>query len=372
MLKASTVHQILDAARWAPSGDNTQPWRFEIVDETAFVIHGSDTRAHCVYDLDGRPSQLSLGALIETVCIAATAFGMRAAVQRRPNLSDSHPVFDVKLIPDASVVPSALIPAIPLRSVQRRPYSARPLSLSEKLTMSQTLDPGWRIVWLEGAANKWRTAWLMFANAKLRLTTEEAYRVHRDIIHWGRRYSPDRVPDQALGVDTLTLKLMQWIMRDWARVRFFNRFLAGTWMPRLQMDFLPSLMCAAHFVLLRDTPPTSIDDHVDAGRMVQRLWLAATALGLMHQPELTPLIFSRYVRNGLAFSNSPSALALAKRLAGQTARLLGPELPCSVWMGRIGAAPSPTARSTRRALGDLVKSPVNPLRAPAASQADKQ
>ena len=25
--------KILDLARWAPSGDNTQPWRFEIVDE---------------------------------------------------------------------------------------------------------------------------------------------------------------------------------------------------------------------------------------------------------------------------------------------------------------------------------------------------
>jgi nitroreductase len=25
--------QILDLARWAPSGDNTQPWRFEIKGE---------------------------------------------------------------------------------------------------------------------------------------------------------------------------------------------------------------------------------------------------------------------------------------------------------------------------------------------------
>ena len=66
-MSASVVEQILDLARWAPSGDNSQPWRFEILDERRFVIHGHDTRSDCIYDLDGRPSQASLGALIETV-----------------------------------------------------------------------------------------------------------------------------------------------------------------------------------------------------------------------------------------------------------------------------------------------------------------
>ena len=202
---------------------------------------------------------------------------------------------------------------------------------------------------------KWRTALLMFANAKLRLTTEEAYRVHRDIIHWGRRYSPDRVPDQALGVDPLTLKLMHWIMRDWNRVQFFNRFLAGTWAPRIQMDLLPSLMCGAHFVILRENPPVSVDDYIDSGRMVQRLWLTSTLLGLKHQPELTPLIFGRYVHNAVMFSSSKSALHLARELAEQTDQLVGSALSCAIWMGRIGSGPNPKARSTRRQLLELIR-----------------
>ena len=45
------IERILDLARWAPSGDNTQPWRFEPVDETRFLIHAHDTRDWCVYDL---------------------------------------------------------------------------------------------------------------------------------------------------------------------------------------------------------------------------------------------------------------------------------------------------------------------------------
>ena len=63
---------VLELARWAPSGDNSQPWRFSVDGQDRITVYGHDTRAHCVYDLDGRPSQISLGALIESIAIAAT------------------------------------------------------------------------------------------------------------------------------------------------------------------------------------------------------------------------------------------------------------------------------------------------------------
>ena len=64
------VHQVLDVARWAPSGDNTQPWRFEIVSDTEALVHAHDTRATCVYDLDGRASEVAHGALLENIALA--------------------------------------------------------------------------------------------------------------------------------------------------------------------------------------------------------------------------------------------------------------------------------------------------------------
>ena len=45
----AVIHDVLELARWAPSGDNTQPWRFEIRSDTRARIHGYDTRAQCVY-----------------------------------------------------------------------------------------------------------------------------------------------------------------------------------------------------------------------------------------------------------------------------------------------------------------------------------
>jgi nitroreductase len=354
------MSQVLDLARWAPSGDNTQPWRFEVVDQCRLVIHGFDTRDHCVYDLDGHASQLSVGALIETLVIAGTNFSLRVEVKRRPGLPDTRPTFDITLVPDESITPSPLIASIPLRSVQRRPFQSRPLRSDDKQLLENSLSRGYRLRWLEGWGPKWQAALLMFRNAKLRLTIEEAYNVHKSIIEWGQRYSVDRVPDQSLGADKLTLLLMRWAMRDWQRVVFLNRWLAGTWAPRLKMDLLPGLMCGAHMVLLRDEAPCTVDDYIESGREVQRLWLTATKLGLQHQPELTPLIFSRYVREQLTFSSSEQAGTLARDLATQTSRMLETDLTKAVWIGRIGHGASASSRSLRRSREELSRADAIP------------
>lgn len=355
MLEPRTVEAILDRARWAPSGDNTQCWRFEIGTEGDLTVHGFDTRTHCVYDLDGHPSQISLGALIETIAVAASTHGLRTEVARRGALPDARPTFDIRFVADPALAPEPLAAHIETRSVQRRPMRTRAITPTEKAALAAAVGAGWRIVWFESLTERWRVARLMFANAKLRLTMPEAYATHRDIIEWGARESTHKVPDQALGVDPMTLRLMRWIMADWQRVEFFNRWLAGTVAPRLQMDLLPGLACAAHFVLVAAAPPRTIDDYVAGGRALQRFWLAATGLGLAMQPELTPLIFARYLREGRRFSALPGlherAAALALRLEG----LLGaPDTAAALFIGRIGAGPPANARSTRRPLAELM------------------
>lgn len=350
----SAVEDILDHARWAPSGDNTQPWRFEIRGETHFLIHGSDTREHCVYDLQGHASQLSLGALLETIDIAASAHGMEATVERHEDAPPTLPTFSVTLCDDPAVQRSPLLGAIKQRCVQRRAMRRRPLTDHQKTVLEDAVPPGYSVVWLAGS-DKRRVARLMFANAKLRLTMPEAFEVHRSIIEWKARFSEDRIPEQAVGVDPMTGRLMQWTMQSWGRVDFFNRYLAGTLLPRIQLDLIPALACAAHVVLVAERRPESIDDFVAAGRAVQRFWLTATRLGLYQQPEMTPLIFHRYVSDDVAFSTKEDSLRQAQRVAGGLDALLGEDMASrAVWMGRLGTGPAPTARSLRRPLADLL------------------
>jgi hypothetical protein len=342
------VADILELARWAPSGDNTQPWRFEVLDERHLVVHAFDTRDHCIYDLDGRPSQIALGALLETLAIAASAHAMQAEFSRCPGLPDTHPEYLVELIPDNLSLPDPLLPHIKHRSVQRRSMRTTPLTGLQKQTLQRAIGPSYTVQWFEGWKLRWLMATLMFDNAKLRLTLPEAYLVHRDIIEWKTRFSEERVPDQALGLDNMTLKLMRWVMASWQRVDFFNTYLIGHLIPRIEMDLLPGLFCAAHFAILAHKAPESIDDYVAAGRAVQRFWLTATSLELQLQPELTPLIFGRYMSEGRTFSQKPHAVDTAGRLSGRLSGMLKADsAERAVFLGRIGNGAVATSRSLR-------------------------
>lgn len=351
----ATLEAILELARWAPSGDNTQPWRFEIAGPRHVVVHGFDTRQHCVYDLDGHPSQMSLGALLETMAIAASTQGLDMRATRRPDQPDEHPVVDVLFTAQPRAAPDPLAAVIRERSVQRRPLRRRALTPREKSVLSAALPDGYKLRWLEGPGQRWAMARLLFRNARLRLTMPEAHRVHREVIEWNARFSEDRMPDQALGVDPLTAKLMRWVMQDWRRVEFFNTWLAGTVAPRLQMDLLPGFACAAHVALVAEQPPHGIDGYIAAGRAMQRLWLTATRLDLQLQPEMTPLIFSRYVRERRVFSSTPGMQEAAAQLAQQAEALIGPDIfHRTVFLARIGAGQPARARSLRKPLSALL------------------
>ncbi len=348
------IEKILDHARWAPSGDNTQCWRFEIVNDSHFAVHGFDTRKTCVYDYQGRASLIALGALLENIIIAATEQSLAAIVHYREDSKPERPLFDVHLS-HAAVQPSSLLPFIRSRSVQRRPYSTENLTIDQIRILTTSLGDTHTLLWFDGLFNRIRMAGMLSAAGKLRLTIPEAYEVHRQVIAWNARFSIDKVPDQAIGLDRISLKLMRHVLASWKRVEFFNTYLAGTLIPRIQLDIIPALRCAGHFMISAHSRPVSVTDYIAAGRAVQRFWLTATQLGLQLQPEMSPLIFSSYASEGMQISSKASAQKQADNILQTMRRLIANDSNFDriVFMGRVGKADPAVARSTRRPLAQL-------------------
>ncbi len=349
------IEEIIELARWAPSGDNTQPWRFEIVDDKHMVVHGFDTRKDCVYDFRGHGSHLAHGALLESISLAASGHGLKANISYRTESHAEHPLFDVIFTEEPNLHPDPLLLFIRDRSVQRRPYSTRSLTHDEKKTLTASVEPLYQIEWLEGLPLKLQMAKLLSRAGKLRLSIPEAYEVHRKIIQWDAQYSEDRVPDQAIGIDKITLRLMRWVMKSWHRVDFFNTFLAGSLVPRIELDIIPAVACAAHFFIIAKDKPDSIMDYIQAGRVLQRFWLSATKLNLQLQPEMSPLIFRNYHFNGVPVSIKKGADQAASEIAQKLNSLVkntdaGKEI---VFMGRIGSGRKSSARSVRLPLERL-------------------
>jgi len=351
----SRIERVLDTARWAPSGDNVQSWRFQLTGPDSAFVHGFDTRDHCAYDLDGRASWLALGTLMATLGVAAAAEGFRVERERVPGTPATHPSFHLRLVADAGVQPTPWFAAVRTRTVQRRPMSQSPLTGEEFTALAEAAGPGYRLHWKTRLAERWDMARLLFLSAHIRLTTPECFEVHRRIIDWGRRESETLIPDAATGLDPLMLKAMRWTLADFARVQFMNRWLAGTWAPRIQLDLIPALCCGGHFLLVPDRAAETDEDWLAAGEAWQRLWLEAERRGLSSQPAMTPLIFARYHREGRAFTQ----VAAARATAGAVDRRLGELFGAgprdrAVVLARIGRGPRPSARSTRRPLAALL------------------
>ncbi len=355
MASRETLLKILDLARWAPSGDNTQPWRFEIVADDHLAIHGHDTREWCLYDFNGHASHMAHGALLETLRIAATGEGLAATWALRAGAGDKAPVFDVRLAAQPGLAADPLLPFIESRVVQRRPMRTTPLSAAQRAALAAAPGPGYAVRFFESGAERRRVAGLLWRNAYLRLTCPEAYPVHKEIIEWRTRFSKDRIPEQAVGVDGATARLMEWVMASWGRVQFFNKYLGGTLAPRIQLDYIPALACAAHVLIVPDRPAQGVEAHVRGGIAMQRLWLTAAAVGLHLQPEMTPLIFRWYARAGQTFSAVPAIAAGALALAGEFERIggFGPDQGLTFFC-RVGVSDAPRSRSLRKSVEELM------------------
>ena len=350
-----TISHILGLARWAPSGDNEQPWRFEILADQKVRIHGFDTRDRVLYDYMGRPSYIAHGALLETLRIAATGSGFRAQWSLADASDERRPLYDVQLIPDASIHPDPLLSYVEGRTVQRRPMKTVPLSDSQRQALIDAAGDDFQLQFLGTTRQRMAVARLLWHSAHIRLTCPEAYPVHKRIIEWRARYSKDRIPEGAVGVDAATARLMEWVLKSWGRVKFFNRFLMGTVAPRLQLDLLPGFFCGAHLLVRSVRTPSALLDWVNVGVAWQRVWLTAAAQGLHFQPQMTPVIFRWYARSGDKFSSESRLFDQAVELAQEFEQVVkAGSADEFLFFARLGYSNAPTSRSTRKDLVDLM------------------
>lgn len=347
--------KILDLARWAPSGDNTQPWRFRIVSDNAIIVHGYDTRDEILYDFDGHASHIAHGALLETMRIAASAEGLKTTWKFSADAEARRVDYEVHFTPSIEIAIDPLFHHIENRVVQRRPMRLTPLTDIQRTALLGAAGTNYVVQLFESFAERHTIAELLWANAHIRLTCPEAFPVHKQIIEWGAQFSKDRIPERAVGIDPVTAKLMRWVMQSWERVDFFNRYLMGTVVPRIQLDYLPAVFCAAHVLIRPKAAPKRLEDWVESGSAMQRVWLTATLHGLYLQPEMTPVIFRWYARANRGFSANLQFSGKASELARQFECITGrSEQDPFSFFGRIGTSASPKSRSIRLSLDELI------------------
>lgn len=355
---SSLVENILEQARWCPSPDNLQPWRFKIIDEHSFEVHCKDASDWMVYDINGHVTWLTLGFLFECIDICAAEYQNVCHYEQLASQKPQTTIFKISLKSDTSLAKTGLYDLIPTRSVQRKPMGSKKLSKEEKNLLNSTLPTGFQLHWHESFKQKFQVGKLLYGNSYTRYAMKEGYDVHSKVIDWRKgfeQHSPTKIPPKSLGVDPITLSLTKWALAKWKRFHVVEKYFAGTVWAKFLMDFMTSIRCSGHFLLTKEATATTLEDFIASGRAVMRLWLTCQKLGLGFQPEHTPVMFAELQRNKTPFSKDERATINAKIMDNKFKTLMGEDLvKRSVYLARVGRAKLPTSRSTRMPLKELL------------------
>jgi nitroreductase len=340
---------VIDIARWTPSGDNSQPWRFVLVGEDGLTLQIRDDSARNIYEYrDGQPTLLSAGMMLCSLQIAASRFSRSMQWDYLGRNGTFHQI-NIRFPRDDAVQQDPLCSWIPLRSVDRRPYRLKPLTNDQRAALTFALGSGLEIAWYEPWRERLALAGLNAAATNIRLRIPETYEVHRQVIDWTHKRSPSGIPAGALGLGRTSLFIMHWAMNSWERLRRFNA-LAGTAAARIQMDYLPGIFCSAHFSIQTKLPdgPDRTVALLKIGMALQRFWLTAARAGLSIQPSLAPLAFLHLAEQDSPFTTDTRMQQAGQELVQRACAILPECGEDTVFLGRIGHAQGPrNIRSTR-------------------------
>lgn len=122
--KNPVIFKIIEDAGKAPSGHNTQPWKFE-AGENRIVLRPNFNRRLEVVDADDHALYISLGCALENLVLSAKAHGFDPAVSNK--LTETDVEITVDLNPSADVKKEELYDFIQQRQSTRSEYESTPV-----------------------------------------------------------------------------------------------------------------------------------------------------------------------------------------------------------------------------------------------------
>ena len=287
-LDARTRTAILEAARMAPSADNSQPWTYCWRDGW-LELRIDPSRAGGVSDRRFVLSDLALGACVENISVQARSLGYQSTIDLLPE-PGGEPLW-VARIQFAAGPPGdgQLAAAIPRRQTDRSfPWgSSRCTEGTRAMSAAAEQLPGVSLVWMN-AGPEYRAALKALRIAEgLRFRSK---RLHAELFG-SVRFDKGRkgIAEEGLTPATLGIGALEWpgfrLMRYWPAMRL-ARMVGADHVLAMRSAVLPVLKSGALGVLcVTDTERVGV---VRGGRGLERAWLAATSAGLAVQPYAAP------------------------------------------------------------------------------------
>jgi molybdopterin/thiamine biosynthesis adenylyltransferase/nitroreductase len=299
----SIYHEIIRSGIQAPSGENTQPWKFKI-EQNCIEIYIDKKADQSVFNVNQLASLISCGAAIENMIITANHFGQTANIRAVNELSGSDSTqlaATIELNPQEHQLSAQtssdrnkedLFSYIPKRHTNRTLFDRKPIPQHDLNALQTSIHDLSKTSLLMITDRKQLSdiADLIYQADTIRAENKQAHEFFIDKI----RFTSQEAEANKTGfpIKNLEAGLMGELLlshtRKWERMNFYNKLGLGKMIAKVSQQGI----IQSSAVGLVKTSGSSLEDIINGGRAMQRIWLKATSLGIDFQP-MTVITFFR-------------------------------------------------------------------------------
>ncbi len=354
LISEEHVVKIIHSGILAPSGDNCQPWQVYF-HESKLYLKNIETRDRSLYNTKNIASFIAFGAMIENMDMTAKSLGYDMSVALFPYGENSQ----IVAVLDFSVAESKddpLLRFLDKRCVNRKKYKPKKLEPDARNILladaSDFKDAELHVI--EDDDRKRKMSKIISINDRILFENRNLHSFLFDHLRWSRK----EVESSRDGMSIESLELgkgqssMFKLLSSWNMVRFLNIIGFSRSVP-LQSYFLCKGSSALCMLLMKGKGE---EIYVNGGRLIQRLWLTATSLGLSFHPMTGVSLLIQRLRMGV--KNQDLSMAHQKILRNLEERLKEiiplDENKSMIMTFRVGYADLPSDKSLRLPLDEVL------------------
>jgi nitroreductase len=348
------IYKILESGGQAPSGSNSQPWKFVITGNKVEILAFPE-KDHPILNYRCRGTWVAHGALIENLLIAASALGYKTDLELFSLSPTSRVTAEITFTEDV-IQKDGMFDAIIKRATNRKPYANTPLTKEQKdglYTEAKKVGSGEFLI-VEDPEKIKVLAKASSMNEVILLEEPAMHKLFFEEIVWTEKEEKEK--RTGLYLKTMELEAPQEkvlkLFKNWRIMRFMNHFGVAKGIAKTnEKSYANSPAVAA--IIINDTD----DEFLSAGRIMERVWLKATSMGLSCHLMTGILFFWQRIKNenDNAFSEKHRALiAKAYEEIAKTLGLKGSDKTISLLI-RIGHGGEPSGFSSRISINQISK-----------------
>jgi len=344
-----TIYKILEAGVQAPSGSNSQPWKFR-VSGGKISVWMLPERDHRILNFKNRGTLVASGALIENIVIAASHFGLTSSINLLPDENKVNLVARISLR-GGNTNPDPLFGSIWKRATNRKPYELKKLTKEQKRKLLAVAGAikvnNVYLAFVDGADDIKALGRAASANEVVMFENKELHSLLFQEIVWTENEEKEK--KSGLYLKTMELKppqqiSLKFVMRHWPVMKVLNAIgvakgiAKGNEAGYSAASLYGGVLCGENDV-----------DFINAGRVVERVWLAATSMGLsFHLITGVNFLWQR-ISAGDNSIFSGKHKELIDKSYKNIASIFGAGSKLVAANFRVGYGGEPSARSSRRA-----------------------